>query len=76
MVNNSIPEFNIEAIQKARKLGVKFVISTGRDYNLVSHLLKELNIDNLDNEYTICCSGSKIFFLTHLMVYIYTMIQY
>ena len=61
LVNNSIPEFNIEAIQKARKLGVKFVISTGRDYNLVSHLLKELNTDNLENEYTICCSGSKIY---------------
>ena len=25
------------------------------------HLLKQLNIDNLENEYTICCSGAKIY---------------
>ena len=61
LINNSIPDFNIEAIKKARELGVKFVISTGRDLPLVTHLLKEINTFNLDNEFTVCCSGSKIY---------------
>jgi len=61
LVNNEIPDFNLEAIQKARKAGVKFVICTGRDLDITYHLLKQLNIDNLENEYTICCSGAKIY---------------
>ena len=61
LINNSIPDFNIEAIKKARELGVKFVISTGRDLPLVTHLLKEINTFNLENEFTVCCSGSKIY---------------
>ena len=61
LVNNLIPQFNLDAIQKARKLGVKFVISTGRDIEIITHLLKQLNTDNSDDEYTICCSGAKIY---------------
>ena len=61
LVDNTIPDFNLEAIQKARDLGVKFVISTGRDIEIISHLLKQLNTDNSENEYTICCSGAKIY---------------
>ena len=61
LVDNTIPDFNLEAIQKARELGVKFVISTGRDIEIISHLLKQLNTENSENEYTICCSGAKIY---------------
>ena len=61
LVNNLIPQFNLDAIQKARKLGVKFVVSTGRDIEIITHLLKQLNTDNSDDEYTICCSGAKIY---------------
>ena len=61
LVNNHIPDFNLEAINKARNLGVKFVISTGREFNVMSHLLKELKIDESENEYTICGSGCKIY---------------
>ncbi len=61
LVDNTIPDFNLEAIQKARDLGVKFVISTGRDIEIISHLLKQLNTENSENEYTICCSGAKIY---------------
>ena len=61
LVNNLIPQFNLDAIQKARKLVVKFVISTGRDIEIITHLLKQLNTDNSDDEYTICCSGAKIY---------------
>ena len=50
LVNNEIPNFNLEAIQKARKAGVKFVICIGSDLDITYHLLKQLNIDNLENE--------------------------
>ena len=61
LVDNKIPDFNLEAIQRARDLGVKFVISTGRDIEIILHLLKQLNTENSENEYTICCSGAKIY---------------
>ena len=61
LIDNKIPDFNLEAIQKARDLGVKFVISTGRNIEIISHLLKQLNTENSENEYTICCSGAKIY---------------
>ena len=61
LINNHIPDFNLEAIKKARELGVKFVISTGRDLSVVTSLLKELDTLNMENEYTVCCSGSKIY---------------
>jgi len=61
LINNHIPDFNFEAIKKARELGVKFVISTGRDLSVVTSLLKELDTLNMENEYTVCCSGSKIY---------------
>ena len=61
LINNHIPDFNLESIKKARELGVKFVISTGRDLSVVTSLLKELDTLNKENEYTVCCSGSKIY---------------
>ena len=61
LINNHIPDFNLEAIKKAREFGVKFVISTGRDLSVVTSLLKELDTLNMENEYTVCCSGSKIY---------------
>lgn len=61
LVDNTIPDFNLEAIQRARDLGVKFVISTGRDIEIILHLFKQLNTENSENEYTICCSGAKIY---------------
>ena len=61
LVDNHIPLFNLEAIKKAQEKGVKFVICTGRNYNIMNHLLKELNTENSENEYTICNSGSVIY---------------
>ena len=61
LVDNHIPSFNLEAIQKAREKGVKFVICTGRPFKIMNHLLKELNTENSENEYTVCSSGSLIY---------------
>ena len=61
LIGQNIPAFNLEAINKLKEKGVKFVICTGRSYNLMSHLLKELNTENEENEYTICNSGGVIY---------------
>ena len=61
IVKNHIPTFNLEAIKRAKEKGVKFIISTGRNYDYMCHLLKELETENLENEYTICNSGSTIY---------------
>ena len=61
VIDDHIPSFNLEAIKKAKEKGVKFVISTGRPYDYMAHILKELNTENLENEYTICNSGSVIY---------------
>ena len=61
LIDNHIPDFNLEAIKKAKEKGVKFIICTGRPYNLMSYLLKELKTENSENEYIICSSGSTIY---------------
>ena len=61
IINEHIPPFNLDVINKAKEKGVKFIISTGRDFNYMSHLLKELNTQNSENKYTICNSGSTIY---------------
>ena len=61
LVDHHIPNFNLEAINKAKEKGVKFVICTGRSFHLTSYLLNELNSANLEKEYTICNAGSTIY---------------
>ena len=61
LVNNHIPSFNLEAINKAKEKGVKFVLCTGRRFSIMNYLLKELNTEESENEYTICNNGSTIY---------------
>ena len=61
LVKNHIPDFNLEAIKKAKEKGVKFVLCTARSYRLMSQFLKELETENAENEYTVCNSGSTIY---------------
>lgn len=35
LVDHHVPYFNCEAIKKARDKGVKFVVATGRSYNMI-----------------------------------------
>ena len=58
--DRSISKENIEAIQKAKELGVKFVPATGRGYNTVDGTLKELGLYDLENEYVISYNGGAI----------------
>lgn len=51
---------DIEAIQKARALGVKFVPATGRGYDTVGGTLAQLGLLDQENEYVISYNGGAI----------------
>ena len=62
VVNNEVPEFNRLAIEKLKKTkNIKFVIATGRSITLSEKILKELDLYDKENEYSICGSGSAIY---------------
>ena len=62
-VKNSVPECNREAISNLRKNNpnVKFVLATGRPFSLAEKIIKEIDLYDKENEYTICGSGSVIY---------------
>ena len=58
--DRTISKENIEAIQQAKELGVKFVPATGRGFNTVGGTLKDLGLYDLENEYVISYNGGAI----------------
>lgn len=60
LIKHHVPDFNIEAIKKAREQGLKFVPATGRAYNMIPEILKELEADDQEDEYSICFNGGLI----------------
>ena len=62
VVKNEVPEMNRKAIEKMRKeKNIKFVIATGRSITLSEKIIKELDLYDKENEYSICGSGSVIY---------------
>ena len=62
VVKNEVPEMNRKAIEKMRKeKNIKFVIATGRPITLSEKIIKELDLYDKENEYSICGSGSVIY---------------
>lgn len=55
-----VSQKNIEAIKKARELGVKFVLATGRGYASAQKTLQELGLDDQKDEYIISYNGGCI----------------
>lgn len=49
---------NLEAIKKARALGVKIVPATGRGFMAVQNVLAEIAAINMENEYTLSFNGA------------------
>ncbi len=56
LVNGSVPELDIKAIDKARELGHKVFINTGRSYGFLPKALT----DSLDYDGVVCGLGSYI----------------
>ena len=57
--NQKISKENIAAIEKARELGVKVVIASGRTIQGIEKYLEELNLLSEDN-YSVVCSGAVV----------------
>ena len=60
LIDQHVPSFNQEAIRKARKKGLRFVVATGRSYNMIGDILKELGTYDLPQEYSICFNGGLV----------------
>ena len=56
----SVSDRNVEAIRKARELGVKFVPGTGRGYRSIQNTLKQLDLLERENEYVISFNGGAV----------------
>lgn len=60
LVNHHVPEMNREAILKARAKGLKFVPCTGRPFNMIPEILKEIGAYDQEGEYSLCFNGGLI----------------
>lgn len=60
LIGHHVPQENMVAVSKAREKGVQFVPATGRAYNTVKGILKELDVYDKANEYTVCFNGALI----------------
>ena len=60
LVNHHVPKMNQEAILKAREQGLKFVPCTGRAFNMIPDILKEIGTYDKAGEYSLCFNGGLI----------------
>ena len=60
IVNHRVPEFNQNAVQKAREKGVKFVVCTGRSQMMIDDILRDLSTYDQKEEYSICFNGGLV----------------
>lgn len=60
LVNHHVPEFNRQAIIKARENGLKFVPCTGRAFNMIPEILKEIDAYDKEGEYSLCFNGGLV----------------
>ena len=61
LVNHHVPSENKEAIKKLQDKGIKFVPASGRAYDTVMPVLKEIGTYDKKDEYCICFNGGVIF---------------
>lgn len=60
IVDNRVPEVNRQAIADAQKKGAKFCVCTGRSYNMIDDILKDIGTYQKENEYSVCFNGALI----------------
>lgn len=58
--DGSVSARNVDAIQKARKLGVRFVPATGRGYRSVRGTLDAIGLREMEQEYVISFNGGAV----------------
>lgn len=60
LVNHHVPECNREAIARLKEKNVKFVPATGRAFNMIGDILKEIGTYQEAGQYSICYNGGLI----------------
>ena len=60
LVEHHVPSVNQDAVKKLTDKNVKFVPATGRAFNMIGEILKELGTYQKENEYSICFNGALI----------------
>lgn len=60
LVDHHVPIENQKAIKKANSQGTHFVVATGRAYNMIQDILKEVGTYGKENEYSLCFNGALI----------------
>ena len=58
--DKKISKEDIEAIQKARSQGIRFVVATGRGYHSLENILKPLDLYQKENEYIMSGNGAVL----------------
>ena len=58
--DRSVSKKNVEAIQKAQDLGVKFVLASGRGYASMQDTLKEIGLYEEEDEDVISFNGGAV----------------
>ena len=60
LVDMHVPQFNRDAITKAREKGVRFVVATGRSDEMIADILHEIGTYDMPGEYSICFNGGLV----------------
>lgn len=60
LVDHHVPPINQKAIAQLKDHGVKFVVATGRAFNMVHEILEEIQMAQQPHEYAICFNGGLI----------------
>lgn len=60
LLDYHVPEVNRISIRKAREMGLKFIPATGRAFNMIPEILREIGTYEEKNEYSICFNGALI----------------
>ncbi len=60
IVNHRVPRENQEAIKKLQEKGIKFVPASGRAYDTLIDVLKDIDTYDKEDEYCICFNGGLI----------------
>lgn len=58
--SGNVPMVNQDAITALQKRGGRFVIATGRSYNMIYDIQKQVHTYNLAHEYSICFNGGLV----------------
>lgn len=61
LVDFRVPDVNKQAIAKAREKGAHVIPATGRSFDMIQDILKDMGTQYQKNEYSICFNGGAVY---------------